>query len=188
MPTAPIPPRLDDLIQAERDIVARLEVEDVDVDYEALSLVSNVYRAASAIRRRMEQQVLAPERLSWTAFVTLWVLWIWGEMEARHLAAEANVTKGTLTGVLDTLERRGLIARRRHDDDRRLVSIDLTGDGRELLARIYPQFNTQESQIAALLSPTQRREVAAGLRQVVRALSNSNGDAADGDASDAGGA
>lgn len=169
-------PRLDDLIQAERDIVARLEDEDVDVDYDALSIVSNVYRAASAIRRRMEQRVLAPERLSWTAFVALWVLWIWGEMEARHLAAEANVTKGTLTGVLDTLERRRLVARRRHDDDRRLVSIDLTDAGRELIARIYPRFNEQESEIAAMISAEDRAAVAAGLRDVVRELGNGSDD------------
>ena len=171
-----LPPRLDDLIQAERDIVARLEVEDVDVDFEAFSLVSNIYRAASAIRRRMEQQVLAPERLSWTAFVALWVLWIWGEMEARHLAAEANVTKGTLTGVLDTLERRGLVARRRHDDDRRLVSVDLTDEGRDLIARLYPRFNAEESRIAALLPPRRRRAVAAGLRDVVREVGNASDD------------
>ena len=177
MTVDPLAPRLDDLIQAERDIVDRLASEDVDLDFEALSVVSNLYRAASAIRRHMEQRVLAPERLSWTAFVTLWVLWIWGEMEARHLAAEANVTKGTLTGVVDTLERRGLIVRRRHDDDRRLVSIDLTEDGRELIARVYPKFNAEESAITGLMSPRQRRSVAAGLREVVRGLGNGeNGD------------
>lgn len=164
------PPRLDDLIDAERDIVDRLAASDITVDFQALSVVSNVYRAASAIRRHMEQQVLAPERLSWTAFVTLWVLWIWGEMETRHLAAEANVTKGTLTGVLDTLERRGLVARRRHDEDRRLVSATLTPDGETVIARVYPRFNAEETRVAALLTPGQRHEVASGLRRVVREL------------------
>jgi MarR family transcriptional regulator, organic hydroperoxide resistance regulator len=166
----PRPTRLDDPIQAERDIIARLGDEDIDLDYEALSVVSNIYRAASAIRRHMEQEVLAPERLSWTAFVTLWVLWIWGEMEARHLAAEANVTKGTLTGVLDTLERRELVQRRRHEEDRRLVSVAITPAGEALIARIYPTFNAQESAIAGLMNGRQRRSVAEGLRRVVRGL------------------
>jgi MarR family transcriptional regulator, organic hydroperoxide resistance regulator len=165
-----LPPRLGDLIDAERDIVARLAALDVEVDFEALSLVSNLYRAASAIRRHMEQQVLAPERLSWTAFVTLWVLWIWGEMETRHLAAEANVTKGTLTGVLDTLERRGLVQRRRHEEDRRLVSVALTGEGATVIARVYPRFNGEESRIAGWLPVEQRQDVAGGLRRVVREL------------------
>lgn len=168
--------RLDDLIQAERDIVDHLEREDVDhvLDYEALSVVSNIYRAASVIRRHMEQNVLAPERLSWTAFVSLWVLWIWGEMEARHLAAEANVTKGTLTGVLDTLEGRGLVQRRRHDEDRRLVSVALTASGQELIARLYPAFNAQESVIAGLMTEGQRRSVADGLRRIVRDLNGAD--------------
>lgn len=164
--------RLNDLIQAERDIVERLSGEDVDLDFEALSVVSNIYRAASAIRRHMEQRILAPERLSWTAFVTLWVLWIWGEMEARHLAAEASVTKGTLTGVLDTLEGRGLLQRRRHDEDRRLVSVALTDEGEELIAALYPAFNGEESAITSLMTGEQRGSVAAGLRRVVRGLNS----------------
>ncbi|MFA9447168.1 MarR family winged helix-turn-helix transcriptional regulator [Egicoccus sp. AB-alg6-2] len=163
-------PRLDDLIRAERDIVDRLAALDVEVDFDALSVVSNVYRAASAIRRHMEQTVLGPAQLSWTAFVTLWVLWIWGEMEARHLAAEANVTKGTLTGVLDTLERRELLVRRRHEDDRRLVSVALTEAGEQLIAAVYPAFNAQESHIAAQIPGDQRETMAHGLREIVRRL------------------
>lgn len=166
----PQPPRLDDLIEAERDIVDRLAASDVEIDFAALSLVSNLYRAASAIRRHMEQTVLAPERLSWTAFVTLWVLWIWGEMETRHLAAEANVTKGTLTGVLDTLERRGYLQRRRHEEDRRLISVSLTDEGETVISRVFPTFNAQERRIAGLLPERQRDDVAAALRRIVRDL------------------
>ena len=163
-------PRLDDLIQAERDIVARLDEVGIDADLDAFSTISNIYRAATAIRRHMETRVLAPEQLSWTAFVTLWVLWIWDEMEARHLAAEAGITKGTLTGVLDTLERRGLVVRRRRDDDRRLLSIRLTDDGQALLTRLYPVFNAEEAAVADLISHTDRASVAAGLRDIVRGI------------------
>lgn len=169
------PPRLDDLIEAERDIVDRLAASDIEVDFSALSLVSNLYRAASAIRRHMEQTVLAPERLSWTAFVTLWVLWIWDEMEARHLAAEANVTKGTLTGVLDTLEGRGYVVRRRHEEDRRLISVALTSEGEDVISRVFPRFNAQESRIANLLTERQRDDVAGALRHIVRDLGASEG-------------
>ena len=100
-----------DLVQAERDIRAR--IGDSELDFAAMAAVSNIYRAANAIRNHMEQQVLAEEDLSWAAFTVLFVLWIWGDQQTRHLAAEAGVTKGTLTGVLKTLEKRGL-ARRRH--------------------------------------------------------------------------
>ncbi|MDQ3937150.1 MAG: MarR family transcriptional regulator [Chloroflexota bacterium] len=161
---------LDELVTAERDIVKRLDELQLDVDLEAMGVVSNIYRAASAIRRHMEQAVLVEARLSWTGFVALWVLWMWGEMEARHLAAEANVSKGTLTGVLDTLEARGLAARRRHTDDRRQVSVALTAEGEHLIAVLFPRFNEEETRIAALMTAGQRQAVTAGLRRIVRDL------------------
>jgi MarR family transcriptional regulator, organic hydroperoxide resistance regulator len=168
--TQPHQPRLDDLIEAERDILEQLG--DLPVDFDALALVSNLYRAAAAIRREMEQTVLAEAKLSWTAFVTLWVLWIWGEMETRHLAAEANVTKGTLTGVVDTLERRGLVERERGQDDRRLVTVRLTGEGRALITDLFPRFNDQERRVARMVPNRQRKAMTSGLRHIIRGLAD----------------
>lgn len=165
----PLVPQLDDLIAAERDVLDR--IGELPVDFEAFAAVSNIYRAASAIRRHMEVSVLNESGLSWTAFTVLWVLWIWGRMEARHLAAEANVTKGTLTGVIDTLARRGLVARARHDEDRRLVSIALTDEGVSLIEDVFPKFNQQEQYVAGMMTATQRKAVASGLRRIVRGLS-----------------
>ena len=104
-----------DLVQAQRDIRDRIGGQRLD--FAAMAAVFNIYRAANAIRHHMEQQVLAEEDLSWAAFTVLFVLWIWGDQQTRHLAAEAGVTKGTLTGVLKTLEKRGLARRRGHDED-----------------------------------------------------------------------
>jgi len=122
-----------DLVQAERDIRAR--VGDAELDFAAMAAVSNIYRAANAIRNHMEQQVLAEEDLSWAAFTVLFVLWIWGDQQTRHLAAEAGVTKGTLTGVLKTLEKRGLARRRGHDADGRLVLVSLEPKGQDVIAQ-----------------------------------------------------
>lgn len=165
-------PRMDDLIGAERTIVARFDELGIAADYDALAVVSNIFRAAGQIRRRMETEVLATERLSWTAFTSLWVLWIWGEMESRHLAAEANVTKATLTGVLDTLEGRGLARRRPHQRDRRLVLVTLTDDGAALMARLFPRVNATETQVAAVLDPETRAVTAGALRTILRGLSS----------------
>lgn len=51
----------------------------------------------------------------------------------RELAAEAGVTASTATRILDTLERRGIVRRRRTDEDRRIVIVTLTTLGAELL-------------------------------------------------------
>ena len=106
---------------------------EITIAVAAMAAVSNIYRAANTIRNHMERDVLAEEDLSWAAFTVLFVLWIWGDQQTRHLAAEAGVTKGTLTGVLKTLEKRGLARRRGHDSDGRLVLVTGSPGGRTII-------------------------------------------------------
>src|SRR5260370_10646024 len=112
-----------DLVQAERDI--RGPIGDQKLDFAAMAAVSNIYRAANVIRNHMERKVLADEDLSWAACTVLFVLWIWGEQQTLDLAAQAWVTNGTLTGVLKTLEKRGLARRRAHESGGRLELLSL---------------------------------------------------------------
>lgn len=157
-----------DDLEAEQQIRARLAGRDLD--FEAMSVVANIYRAATAIRNRMERTVLASAELSWTAFTTLFVLWIWGDQESRHLAAKAGVTKGTLTGVVRTLETRGLCARHPRDDDRRLVEIRLTPAGREVIEELFPRFNAAETAVTAALDDAGKATLSDGLRTLITAL------------------
>jgi DNA-binding MarR family transcriptional regulator len=150
---------------AERDIRARLE--DHELDFVAMSAVSNIYRAGSAVRNHMERTVLADYDLSWVAFTVLWVLWIWDEQETGHVAAEAGITKGTLTGVIKTLQSRKLIRRIPHRDDRRRVSIALTRAGTRLIEAVFPEFNRQETLAVSALSVSDQRELARLLRLVL---------------------
>ena len=83
--------------------------------------VSNIYRAANAVRNRMEREVLAPAGLSWGGSTILFVLWVWGERETGQLAEDCGLAKGTLSGMLTTLEKSGLVERSRHSEDGRRV-------------------------------------------------------------------
>ena len=157
-----------DLVQAEQDIRSR--IGDYPLDFAAMAAVSNIYRAANAIRNHMERDVLACEDLSWAAFTVLFVLWIWGEQQTRHLAAEAGVTKGTLTGVLKTLEKRGLARRRGHDADGRLVLVSLESKGREVIERLFPAFNEGEALVSASLTEREKYHLASLLRTIIRTV------------------
>ncbi|MEZ5378062.1 MAG: MarR family transcriptional regulator [Acidimicrobiales bacterium] len=158
----------DDLIAAERDV--QEAIGDLQIDFDSLAAVSNVFRVANLARYHMERTVLADHDLSFTAFTTLWVLWVWGEREARHLAAEAGITKGTLTGVVTTLERRGLVERRTHPNDKRLVLIAATDLGNATMADLFPTFNAEEARITDHLSTKQKKALASTLRSIVRTL------------------
>jgi len=152
------------VLEAERDIRARLG--DRQLDFDALLAVSNIYRAATAVRNRMEREVLGPEGLSWGGFTILFVLWVWGERETSQLADDCGLAKGTLSGMLGTLEKTGLVSRTRHPEDGRRVIVDLEEGGRELIEGVFPKFNAHETKFTADLDDEERRELARLLRRV----------------------
>ncbi|MBI1378062.1 MAG: MarR family transcriptional regulator [Frankiales bacterium] len=138
------------------------------VDMTAMAAVQNVYRAANAVRNRLERTVLAPHDLTWTGWVVLWVVWIWGDIETRHVAAEAGISKGTLTGVVGTLEKRGLLRRRTHPDDARRVLVSLTPKGRKLMSTLFPLFNAEEAYVTETLTDAEKLGLARSLRKVAQ--------------------
>jgi DNA-binding MarR family transcriptional regulator len=156
----------DDLLPAERKVVE--ELGHLPLDFSAMWAVSNLFRASAAIRRHMEAKVLAADRLSWTSFVALWVLWVWGEMESRDLAAAIGVSRPTSTGVVTTLEGRGYVRRSRSAEDGRLVRVALTGSGRRKIGELFPRFNAEEVALTEHLEPAEQEQLAALLRSLLR--------------------
>lgn len=114
------------------------------IDIESMMALSNLHRTALVVRNHFEQSVLRDVDLSWTGFVVLWVVWIWGDIETRHVAEESGISKGTLTGVARTLGNRGLLTRSTPADDRRLSVLSLTPRGKALMTELFPRFNAEE--------------------------------------------
>lgn len=108
--------------------------------------------------------VLHPHDLPWTAFVVLWVTWIWEEAETRVIAEEGGFSKATLSGVLNALEGRDLVRRGRSDEDGRLVLVSLTPEGRRLMKRLFPKFNEQERTVVSEIPTADRAVTAEALR------------------------
>lgn len=152
------------LTETERQVQAR--VGGLPLDYSAMAVASNLFRAANAVRNHFERTVLSGHNLSWTAFVVLWVTWIWEPIETRQIALEGGFSKATLTGVLTTLERRGWLTRERSDTDGRLVVVKLTDRGRELMTELFPAFNLQEQAVTGPVDPERREELAEMLRLI----------------------
>ena len=158
----------DGLLPAERKV--QEELRDLPLDFRAMGAVSNLFRSSAAIRRHMEAKVLAADRLSWTSFVGLWVLWVWGEMEARDFAAAVGISRPTATGVMTTLERRGYVKRRKAVQDGRMVLVSLTRTGRRTIEALFPKFNAEEASVARSLSPEQQDQLAGMLRRLLRSI------------------
>lgn len=160
------------LTETERRVQAR--VGGLPLDYSAMAVASNLFRAANAVRNHFERTVLSGHNLSWTAFVVLWVTWIWEPIETRQIALEGGFSKATLTGVLSTLERRGWLTRERSVSDGRLVVVNLTDAGRELMDELFPAFNLQEQAVTGPVDPSKREELAEMLRVITAGVEPKN--------------
>lgn len=161
----------EEVLAAERDIRARLGGQSLD--FESMLAVSNIYRAANAVRKRMEGEVLGPEGLTWGGFTILFVLWVWGDRETNELAEDCGLAKGTLSGMLGTLEKAGLVSRDRHPEDGRRVVVALTEAGLDRIELLFPRFNDYEARFTSDLDDRETAELARLLRVVTATASGS---------------
>jgi DNA-binding MarR family transcriptional regulator len=82
-----------------------------------------------------------------------------------RLARAVALERSTMVGVVDTLEARRLIERRR-GTDRRTNGLWLTRAGRTLLVRLKRRIQVHEDRVAAGLSTAERRELLALLEKL----------------------
>lgn len=152
-------------------------VGSLPLDFKAAQALSSLFRAANAVRQELTNRVLRQHDMTWTGFVVLWVVWIWDGMEARHVAESADISKATLTGVVKTLEGRGLLFREGDEHDKRLVRLRLTPEGLELMEQLYPEFNAVEATLVSGLSDRKVADFTRILRELVTHIEQANGTA-----------
>lgn len=138
------------------------------IDITALAAVSNLQIAALNVRNQLERAVLDQHGLTWSGFVTLWVVWIWKNPEARQVASESGLAKATLSGVLNTLESSKLIARKQSKDDKRIILVSLTAKGTKLIEKVMPEVSATAKEITQHVGKENLRD----LTNFLAALSN----------------
>ena len=79
------------------------------------------------------------QQLTFSQWTVLKALREWGQSTAGELSRGICHDAGSLTRMLDQLEKRGLIARLRSETDRRVVSLSLTPRGRALVESLLPR-------------------------------------------------
>ena len=83
-----------------------------------------------------------------------------------QLAERAGTTPSSMTGVLRSLEREGLVRRRVMSDDRRSQRVLLTPAGRRRVESLLPLMARRLADLAGTLRPAERRAMVAGSRRL----------------------
>ena len=86
------------------------------------------------------------------------------------VATRMVATRPTVTGILDTLERLGLVTRQPHGSDGRMRLVSLTEAGRDLVASVLPEVHRFEEELFRDLHRNQRRALLDSLAAIAARL------------------
>lgn len=148
-------PRYECLLEAAREFPA--------LDPSATEVFLHLLRCGDEAFRVVDSH-LAQHDITQGRFGVLMALWgncqrsgCQMPLTPAELADRTGVTRATITGLVDTLERADLVTRTPHPDDRRMMSVGLTKRGEKLLTRIMPEHFRRMAWLMAPLSENDRR-------------------------------
>jgi DNA-binding MarR family transcriptional regulator len=87
----------------------------------------------------------------------------------RGLAEALDVSQASATGIVDRMEQRGLVERLRDDEDRRVVRVAMTDEGRRLVTGMAAERRDHMAQILEQLTDEELAGFLAGTRAMRRA-------------------
>jgi DNA-binding MarR family transcriptional regulator len=123
---------------------------------EATEAFMNVVRTSEAGVARVTK-LLRPFDLSPAGGLVLSALADQGVLSPSALSEHLIVTRATMTGLLDSLERRGHLRRVPNPDDRRSLLVEITPQGLRVADELRRVIHTAEAGWLAPLSATERR-------------------------------
>ena len=141
--------------------------------FEKSKVVADIIDNLRRVFQVVNEQSKKVERETGLTGPQLWAIKVIAEaapIKVSELARSMYLHPATVVGILDRLEGRGLASRRRSLEDRRVVEIELTGQGKELVAK-SPEV-AQGLLVKGLepLSDKKLLTIADGLEQMVKIL------------------
>jgi DNA-binding MarR family transcriptional regulator len=87
-----------------------------------------------------------------------------GGLPFGEIGAKMMVTVSNLTGIVDRLEEKKLVARKRDDKDRRVVHVILTEKGAKLYKSTIPLFEKSVGEVFVRLTTAEQKQLSSILR------------------------
>jgi len=101
--------------------------------------VFDALQQSAMITARETYRFLSRHKLSVSQFRTLEILYNQGPLCQKDISEHVVKTTGTMTTVIDGLEKKSLARRVRAKNDRRRYNVELTTEGKKLVKKILPQ-------------------------------------------------
>ncbi|MEM9201246.1 MAG: MarR family transcriptional regulator [Actinomycetota bacterium] len=125
-----------------------------------------IFRLGARMFNDLEASIHRPAGWSLAGFRVMFLLWVGGPMESFEIARLAGLSRAAISSAVNTLERDGLVDRRRESEDRRVVTVYLTNDGAARLQAAYRVQNARERELLGDLSDDELTALTELMRRV----------------------
>jgi MarR family 2-MHQ and catechol resistance regulon transcriptional repressor len=115
----------------------RAPYQKTKAEARALKTYVKLMRAAESVTARTHRH-LSETGLTISQFAVLEALYHSGPLSQREIGQKILRSSGNITMVIDNLEKRGLVMRKRNEADRRFFIVHLTDKGDNLINKIFP--------------------------------------------------
>ncbi|WP_421072573.1 MarR family winged helix-turn-helix transcriptional regulator [Pelotomaculum propionicicum] len=95
-----------------------------------------------------------------------------GSLSMSELAHEMQISKQQLTPLVNKLINQGLLAKKEDENDRRIVRIEVTEQGRNMLREIFAEIRIDLMEKLRLLPDGELAELDYMLRRIIEILKN----------------
>lgn len=112
--------------------------EGNETEKRALDVYIKLSRSADVVSQNINDH-LRDYDLTFSQFGVIEALHHLGSLQTGELGSKILKSSGNMTLVIDNLVKRGLVKRRRREDDRRVIEVSLTESGQTLIAKIWPK-------------------------------------------------
>jgi len=92
----------------------------------------------------------------------------------NEIADRLIVSRATVTGLLDSLERQAYIRRLPHPSDRRMILVEITDKGKQVANAFRPIVHLYQKQWLEVLGETEQQQLIVALHRLQESLQNSN--------------
>ena len=89
-----------------------------------------------------------------------------GPMNMSQLGESVLLANPSMTAAVDRLNRQGFVTRQNGTDDKRVRTVDLTCNGRELIARVYAQHEKDLECVMSEVCPGERTRLRTALKSI----------------------
>ncbi|KGR83903.1 MarR family winged helix-turn-helix transcriptional regulator [Lysinibacillus odysseyi] len=143
-----------------------MATEEVKQSLKLFIVLSRAQKAISETTNQFFQQ----KGLNPTEFAVLELLYHKGRQPLQQIGNKILLASGSITYVVDKLEKRGLLNRVSCPTDRRVTYAEISEEGAAFMGEIFPEHEKELHELMSVLSPEEKETAIELLKKLGRSI------------------